>query len=71
MINLVITLTALGIIAYVIGYMVNGEISISPVVGVMTGFLHSKTQYEDCNEHTLQVCIFIIAITIVWEEPTG
>lgn len=71
MINLIIALTALGLLSYIIGYIVSGEISISPVVGIMIGFLHSKTEYEDCNEHTLQVCIFIIAITVIWEEPTG
>lgn len=71
MTNLIIGLSVLGLLAYLIGYAVNGEVSISPIVGSMVGALHSKTDYEDATEHTIQVCIFIIAITVIWEDPTG
>lgn len=71
MTNLIIGLIFLSIVAYLIGYAVNGEVSLSPIVGSMVGALHSKTEYEDATEHTVQVCIFIIAITVIWETPTG
>lgn len=71
MIDLIIVLIFLGISSYILSYYVDGELSISPIVGLMVGFLHSKTEYEDATEHTVQVCIFIIAITLIWETPTG
>ena len=71
MTNLIIGLTVLGLLAYLIGYAVKGEISISPIVGSMVGALHSKIEYDDAIEHTIQVCIFIIAITVVWEDQIG
>lgn len=71
MTNIIIGLFLLGLLAYLIGYAVKGEISISPIVGFMAGSLYSKTDYEDATEHTVQVCIFIIAITVIWETPTG
>ena len=71
MTNLIIGLTVLGLLAYIVSYVVDGEVYISPIVGSMVGALHSKTEYDDATEHTIQVCIFIIAITVVWDEPTG
>lgn len=71
MTNLIIGLSVLGLIAYIVSYVVGGEVYISPIIGSMVGALHSKTEYDDATEHTIQVCIFIIAITVIWEEPTG
>lgn len=71
MTNLIIGLTVLGLLAYIVSYVVDGEVYISPIVGSMVGALHSKTEYDDATEHTIQVCIFIIAITVVWDDPTG
>lgn len=71
MYNLIVGLILLGLLAYIIAYIVGGNVYISPIVGSMVGALHSKTDYEDATEHTIQVCIFIIAITVVWETPTG
>lgn len=71
MINLIIGLITLGLLTYILTYIVRGELTISPIVGIMIGALHSRTDYEDATEHTVQVCIFIIAITLIWETPTG
>ena len=71
MTNLIIGLTVLGLLAYIVSYVVGGDVYISPIVGSMVGALHSKTEYDDATEHTIQESIFIIAITVVWEEPTG
>ena len=69
--NLIIVLIILGIFVYITSYLVRGELMISPIIGSMVGALYSKTDYEDATEHTVQVCIFIIAITLVWETPVG
>lgn len=71
MTNLIIGLILLSLVAYVISYIVKGDVYISPIVGSMVGALHSKTEYEEGTEHTIQVCIFIIAITVVWDQQTG
>lgn len=72
MTNLIIVLIVLTLLAYIISYIVNAEVYVSPIVGSMVGALHSKTDFEEgITGHTIQVCIFIIAITVVWEAPTG
>ena len=50
----------------VIGQFNNAEIILSPVIGIMFGFLYSKEQLEQGNEITLQCVIGVISITVIW-----
>lgn len=50
----------------IIGQRNNAEIILSPVIGVMFGFLYSKEQLEEGNEITLQCVIGVISITVIW-----
>ena len=50
----------------IIGQINNAEIILSPVVGIMFGFLYSKEQLEQGNEITLQCVIGVISITVIW-----
>lgn len=60
---------SLSIILY--GHLRGATIAFSPIIGVMVGGLYSYTDYEDAREHTLQCCILILAITVVWETSNG
>lgn len=64
-------LIGIGLLFLMIGQYNKADIIISPVIGIMTGFLYSTDDYEDYTEHTLQCVIFIISITIIWEKPNG
>lgn len=50
----------------IIGQRNNADIILSPVIGMMFGFLYSKEQLEDGNEITLQCVIGVISITVIW-----
>lgn len=57
---------AIGIVY--IGYIYNAEISFAPIFGIMLGSLYSYTDYEEGKEHTFQVCIIFLSITVTWIE---
>lgn len=60
----------IGLIILVIGQIKNAEIQIAPIIGLMAGALYSFTDYEDEGiEHTIQVCVFFISITVTWTNP--
>ena len=50
----------------VIGHFKNGEIIISPIKGIMFGFLYHKEQYEEDDEFTLQCLLGVISINVIW-----
>jgi len=50
----------------IIGQIKNAEIIISPVKGIMFGFLYHKEQYEQEDEITLQCLLGIISINVIW-----
>jgi hypothetical protein len=50
----------------IIGQINNAEIILSPVIGIMFGFLYSKEQLEQGNEITLQCVIGVISVTVIW-----
>lgn len=57
------------IIAFVfiiIGHNKGAYIIISPIKGVMFGFLYHKEQYEGEDEYTLQSLLGVISITVIW-----
>ena len=47
----------------------NAKVEIAPIIGLMVGALVSKIEYENTIEYNFQICLFIIAITIIWEKP--
>ena len=49
-----------------IGHFKDAEITISPIKGVMFGFLYHKEQYEDEDEVTLQCLLGVISINVIW-----
>ena len=56
----------------IIGQVNNAEIILSPVIGIMFGFLYSKEHFESTSETTLQCTIGLICLTIIWEnQQTG
>jgi len=56
----------------IIGQIKNADIILSPVIGMMFGFLYSKEQLEDGDEIILQCVIGIISITVIWtNHQTG
>ena len=63
------------IVAFVfllIGNLKNAEIIISPIKGIMFGFLYHKEEYLKENEYTLQCLLGIISVNIIWKEtPNG
>jgi len=50
----------------VIGQFKKAEIILSPVVGIMFGFLYHKEQYEQEDEITLQCLLGIISVNVIW-----
>ena len=59
-------LMVIALIFTIIGQFKNAEIIISPVVGIMFGFLYHKEQYEGEDEYTLQCLLGIISINVIW-----
>jgi uncharacterized membrane protein len=50
----------------IIGQIKRADIILSPIMGIMFGFLYHKEQYEDEDEYTLQCLIGIISINVIW-----
>jgi hypothetical protein len=50
----------------VVGHNKGADIIISPIKGIMFGFLYHKEQYEEEDEYTLQSLLGVISITVVW-----
>ena len=71
MIYILLLLFFLALIVYIIAIIINAEIIITPILGSMVGFLYSETKYKEGVEKTIQICIFIISVTIIWETPNG
>jgi len=53
-------------IIIMVGHFKDGEIIISPIKGIMFGFLYHKEQYEDEDEYTLQCLLCVISINVIW-----
>jgi len=52
----------------VFGHYYNAEITLAPILGFMMGSLYSYTDYEEGREHTFQVCIAFLSVTVQWIE---
>lgn len=49
-----------------VGHFKDAEITISPIKGIMIGFLYHKEQYEEEDEVTLQCLLGVISINVIW-----
>lgn len=49
----------------------NVDVMLSPVIGLMAGVLYSYTDYDNGREHTVQIFLFLIGITIIWDTPSN
>lgn len=71
MINLLIVLLIVFVLMLYWGQINDAEISIAPMIGIVVGALYSFQDYEDGREYTLQCCIFVVSITVIWQENTN
>ncbi len=71
MIHIVITLLILTTAAMYWSNIVDGNVSIAPIIGLMFGCLYSYQQLEEETEYTLQFCLFIVSITVEWKSTNG
>ena len=56
----------------IIGQIKKADIILSPIMGIMFGFLYHKEQYEQEDETTLQCLLGVISITVIWiNQPNG
>lgn len=67
----IIALCIVGLVSIAIGLANRAQFYFAPILGFMVGGLYSFTDYDDGREHTLQVCLLFLSITIVWIEPNG
>jgi len=60
---------------FIIAFIVDGEVIISPVTGFMIGALvHNETFEEDnqeVTEYTLQCLLGIISVNVIWQRQSG
>jgi len=65
-------LLVIGLAFMVIGQINNAEIILSPIIGMMFGFLYNKEQLDEGYEITLQCLIGVVSITVIWtNNQTG
>lgn len=65
-------LLAVAFIFVIIGHFKNSEIIISPIKGLMFGFLYHKDEYDEEDEITLQCLLGVISINVLWKNrPNG
>ena len=62
----IISLLIICAIYLIIGQVKNADVFISPVIGMMFGFLYSKEELEEGNEITLQCLLGVISVTVIW-----
>ena len=62
----IISLLIICAIYFIIGQVKNADVIISPVIGMMFGFLYSKEELEEGNEITLQCLLGVISVTVIW-----
>jgi hypothetical protein len=50
----------------IIGHNKGADVYISPIKGIMFGFLYHKEQETQGDEYTLQCLLGVISITVIW-----
>lgn len=68
---MIIGLAIIAVLFLLVGEFTKANITIAPIIGVVAGFLYSRSDYDDAVEHTLQCCIFIVSITVTWDTKNG
>jgi len=58
----------LGISFCIVGIAMNARFYFAPILGFMMGALYSYTDQPEGREHTMQVTIAFLSITIQWED---
>ena len=65
---IIVTLLIIATAFLIIGQVKKADIILSPIFGFIIGALYNKDRYEDSTEITLQCCIGIISITVIWTK---
>ena len=69
MITLILLCVLSAILITFIAQLVDADMYVQPIVGLMFGALYSKEELEDdLIQYTLQSCIFFISFTVIWIE---
>ncbi|MEN8834733.1 MAG: hypothetical protein ABF265_01810 [Polaribacter sp.] len=72
MVTTIVLLIALALVFFLIGQLIDADIIISPIIGIVFGALYSVQDFkeigENYKEHTLQCCIGFISLTVLWVE---
>jgi len=66
--TMIVFLLVVAFVFVVIGQYKQAEIIISPIKGIMFGFLYHKDEYEDVNEYTLQCLLGVLSVNVIWTE---
>lgn len=71
MFQLIIGLLLVATLMIFWGQLNNAEIHIAPILGFAFAALYSSANFEDeeITEYTLQCCIFIVSLTVIWQKP--
>ena len=70
MIQSIALLLLIATIFVFISNQVQADVYIQPIIGLMFGALYSKDRFEEESlvQHTLQCCIGVISLTVIWIE---
>ena len=71
MIIALIILLVLGFVISILGYYYGADISFSPIIGFMVGSLYAFNDFDEGREHTIQVCLIFLSITVEWVETSN
>jgi len=72
LITILVTLLIIAASFTYIGQLNKAEIHLAPIIGFVLGALYSYSyiEEEEVTEYTLQCCIGILSITIIWDKST-
>lgn len=69
---ILISLLFIAFVFIIVGHFKGAEIILSPITGIMFGFLYHKEEYEDEDEYTLQCLLGVISVNVIWKnQPNG
>ena len=49
----------------------DGDVIIAPIKGLMAGALYNNDIDDEETEHTIQIVLFVISITFIWQTQNG
>lgn len=44
------------------------SVNFYPLYGLLLGANWSKTEFDDCDLHTVEICLGVILVEILWES---